>query len=270
MSEKRGFTLIELLVVIAVIAVLMSILMPALNRAKGLAYAAICMSNCRELGLGWQMYAEENEGSFVKELEWILPMYDYYQDPELLVCPSATRLLERPETFSIWGNKDHAWYQYYSESELANYGITGADARALQGVKGSVAINMWITWNTDGGRDDELLWKTPYVKKADRAPLMADGARSGATPLPIDEPPEYDGQIYFSSPGDIHEIRNFCLNRHYGKVDVVFLDYHVESVDLKELWLLWWHRDWPVGRDVPLPTAWDDPMHWMHSMPDPL
>lgn len=63
MSERRGFTLIELLVVIAVIAVLMAILIPALNRAREQARGISCLANQRTLAQAYIMYADENDGS---------------------------------------------------------------------------------------------------------------------------------------------------------------------------------------------------------------
>ena len=62
MNTRRGFTLVELLVVIAIIALLVAILMPALQRVKKQAKAAICQANLGQWGLVWSMYCEDNNG----------------------------------------------------------------------------------------------------------------------------------------------------------------------------------------------------------------
>ena len=63
--QRRAFTLIELLVVIAVIAVLMAILMPALQRAREQGKRAVCLSNVKQFGLAWVLYADENDQKIV-------------------------------------------------------------------------------------------------------------------------------------------------------------------------------------------------------------
>ena len=65
MRRKIGFTLIELLVVIAIIALLMAILMPALNRAREQGKRATCLSNLKQLTLAWIMYADDNDDNLV-------------------------------------------------------------------------------------------------------------------------------------------------------------------------------------------------------------
>ncbi len=65
MNRKKAFTLIELLVVIAIIAILMAILMPALNRAREQGKRAACLSNLKQLTLAWIIYADENDDKIV-------------------------------------------------------------------------------------------------------------------------------------------------------------------------------------------------------------
>ncbi|HEV7301147.1 MAG TPA: prepilin-type N-terminal cleavage/methylation domain-containing protein [Tepidisphaeraceae bacterium] len=62
--NKNGFTLVELLVVIGIIALLISILLPALNKARIAAYTTACMSNQRQILLAIQMYANDDKGNY--------------------------------------------------------------------------------------------------------------------------------------------------------------------------------------------------------------
>lgn len=65
MSRRRAFTLVELLVVIGIIAMLISILLPALNRAREQARRVRCLSQQRQLTIAWLMYADSNKGRIV-------------------------------------------------------------------------------------------------------------------------------------------------------------------------------------------------------------
>ena len=99
MRERNGFTLIELLVVIAIIALLMAILMPALQRVKAQAKTLGCQSNLKQWALIFSMYANEHDNKFpgwVDSAEpWPLQLKSLWpkhrDSNDLFLCPAARK-----------------------------------------------------------------------------------------------------------------------------------------------------------------------------------
>ncbi len=160
-ERKKGFTLIELLVVIAIIALLVSILLPSLKRAKDLAMNVVCKTNVRGIGMASALYRNDFDDTFpyaapetygllpativtvatymtggLGEADGVLPSYDficntpaedrilypYAEDTNIWKCPS--------DHWDFWGGcapagVDETW-KYYGSSYSFNTGNGGS------------------------------------------------------------------------------------------------------------------------------------------------
>lgn len=240
----RGFTLIELLVVISIIAVLMSILVPAMGMAKQQVHTLICRSRVRQWGLAFNFYTGDNKGLFPDDCSiqdgYVTKMVDYIKDETLRFCPMATKTMPEGgrQPFAAWED---------------------------DGFVGSYGLNDWVLsgWPGISSEHDSWLWKTPNVKKAAYVPLILDcSIISYVNPRFENEPPAYEGDTIFQTGIANGELKRFCVNRHRERTNGVFLDFSVRPVGLKELWLIRWHRDWPTDGQTPV---WPE---WMAGMKD--
>ena len=245
MSKRRGFTLIELLVVIAIIALLMAILMPALQRVKSQAQSVTCQARLRQWGLLFKMYTDDYDGYFNEgwgyehhhpgqsgEMgAWTNALRPYYKDNwAMLLCPTATREMENDND---WGTFKAA----YRVMDLPG----GGEHRYVF----SYSINSWTNYMIEdrGSRPVGWFWKSALdVKGANQVPVFADSTWHDAWPRHTDTPSLTGDAFGIMDQGTSGEMNHFAIDRHGGFVNFLFMDWSVRHVGLKENWTLKWHR----------------------------
>jgi len=270
MRKQEGFTLIELLVVIAIIALLLAILMPALQRVRRQGRSVACLSRLNQWGLYFAMYAEDYGGRFMQghtaqpPNRWVSALGDYYKwDDEFTCCPNATK---------PWIDE----YGVNSGAEGTDVGVTMAWGYMNQShwekqIKGSYGSNGYIVDAPAGGEprgEASWYWRGPNVSGAAYVPLFLGSQRYNGVVDSMDPPPEYDGQGWAQGGGG--RMLRYCLNRHDGFVNGIFMDFSGRKIGLKELWIFKWHRKyntagpWTKAGGV-LPEEWPE---WMRQFKD--
>ncbi|MBO7328503.1 MAG: DUF1559 domain-containing protein [Lentisphaeria bacterium] len=209
---KQCFTLIELLVVIAIIAILASILLPALNSARERGRAASCINNLKQIGTSVLMYTDANEdhipgfvqmtGLHTNSLRWIPLLVKFSGNPAMFSCPSS-------EEYST-GATQMATVQ---PSRMNDNDV--------------VALNAYVSYGVNGGygaSDQKLAfetsrWKMATFKNCNTIAYAADVNGTNAT------------SCYFS-PSYIYPTHTSQAMdpRHNNNASFLKLDGHVESL----------------------------------------
>jgi prepilin-type N-terminal cleavage/methylation domain-containing protein/prepilin-type processing-associated H-X9-DG protein len=227
-----GFTLIELLVVISVIVLLMALLLPALQKARRQSKTTFCQMNLRQWGIAFSAYTNDYAGRLPYHFPmgasthiWPYALRSYFSDSnDALLCPEAMTPWLRPDNRyptsgfqqRILGSTAAAWEYRFELGKMPKVHFVG-----------SYGINRYVEHSIRDQRHLGPVWNS--------APVLLDCIFMDAHAWPFSRPPEFEDDI--SGPSDM---KYFCINRHDGGINGLFLDWSARKVGLKELWTLRW------------------------------
>ena len=219
-TNRAGFTLIELLVVIAIIAILAAILFPVFAQAREKARQTSCLSNCKQIGLGIQMYTQDYDG-VIFNAPWPGPGGGSGTTPSLSVfwTEAIMPYIKNQQIFSCPSNNGTTGTANWSP---VNYKIMyGLNELVMgrQDWQGSVPVSEAIL---DEPASIGIIGDTWVDAAAGYGQIWA------SFQCPIDTNNDGSLEYYWCSSNPATNAWNYGVPRHVGGINVVYFDGHAK------------------------------------------
>lgn len=239
MTKHSKFTAIECVVIVGCLVIVALIIAAASEEERPQSMQVGCLRNLHCWASVFQSYTQDHEGDFNQGINrgpkglWMNALLPYYENQkDLLLCPATSRPPKgeaKVGTFIAW-QRDVAIPGEDKHRFISSYGIN-AWTNKLPDTQGFPSPTSQWFWQT-----------TRNVSEPNRVPVFGDAIWNNAWPRATDAPAPCSIDVGWPKDKKMDEMNRFCIDRHKGRVNLLFMDGSARRVGLKDLWTLKWNR----------------------------